>query len=704
MAKMSKPEAGADVEQDDQKTADATNRRITRVIKSRVEANGRRKRDLRDEWKRNVEIRMADVSGRGALAMDDDADGDLQSEINPDWYLTKAKVANLYSQVPQVQMTHENKQYAAAIPPFAKSLNYELSEKRANVGVAMDEVLNDVVNASGIGFVFVDYVARFDQVEVPAIDTSMIPPHLVDLAVQKKLIPTTMADRVVSDKFLVTRISPLDGIWPDDFVGSNFDDGDLVGYHGKLSASDFQNEFDVDDEFIERALGAAMPDRDQTLRTSDSRSTSETLAREVVEFDRIFYWRHRFDREETSFDAIWEIVLVKGIRKPVRHRPWAGQEYSEETGRYVGSCKFPVRVLTLTYVSDNPIVQSDTAAGRPQVNDMRTSRSQLFANRRRSVPVRWYDVNRVGLDIQAQLNDGTWQGWIPTNGDGTKAVGEQARASYPAEDLSFDQETYADLLQSWGLTPSALGNSTPGRKNQMEIGATTQGFATNIGKERAKVQSFFLGVCEVLAGLMALYSDFPILTAEEKQTLEQAWDHKHILHDLVCKIRPDSMIVLDPQQRYQRLSNHLNMTVKSGYINPKPIIWEMTELAGIDPSEVVIDPTPPPIPEPQLSFRFSGKDDLFSPAVMALLIQLKKAPTADAIRAAKQLLLEVQKAPEPVPAPDPGAGGAPAPLPPGAGAPPLILHPAQAEAHHGWHTASKVAKRSRDMNNVGGDA
>lgn len=679
----------------DKKEAADRDKAIAKVLKTRAEANTRQKRSLRSDWRRNVELRMGRTNGRSALAFGEDADDDMQSEINPDWYLTKTKTANLYSQVPAVQVTHESKAYAAAIPAFAKSLNYELGEKRANVGVAMEEVLNDAVNASGIGFVFVDYVARFDQVEVPTMDVSMIDPRLVDLAIKRGLIPTQMADRVVSDQFRVSRVSPLDGIWPSDFTGSNFDDGDFMGYHGQLSAADMANEFELDDDQLEKAISGSTPDRENNLRTGDSSGT-DALERDVVEFDRLFYWRHRFDKHETSFDAIWEVVFVKGMRKPIRHRPWSGQEFNEETGRYVGAFKFPVRALTLTYVSDNPIVPSDSSASRPQVNDLRRSRSQLFANRQRSIPVRWFDTNRVGLDIQAQLMDGTWQGWIPTNGAGDKAVGEQARASYPAENLTFDQETYTDLLQSWGLTPQAMGNSTPGRKNQAETQATAQGFATNIGKERARVQMFFLGIVEVLAGLMALYSDFPILTPQERQAMEQAWDHKHILHNMVLKIRPDSTIVLDPQTRVARLNNFLNMTIKSGYVNPLPILTEMAELNGLDPAEVIITPQPKQPDDPQLSFRFTGKDDLMSPAVMALLLKQKKITPQD-LEDAKHFLLQAQKPAEP---PQSGAlaGGAPSgPMPPGTGGAP-VPHPGDAEAHQSWNLASKVAKRSRDMN------
>jgi hypothetical protein len=162
------------------------------------------------------------------------------------------------------------------------------------------------------------------------------------------------------------------------------------------------------------------------------------------------------------------------------------------------------------------------------------------------------------------------------------------------------------------------------------------------------------------------------------------------------------MIALDPQVRIQRLTNFLNMTVKSGYVAPKSIIVEIAELNGLDPSVVVVDPTPKPPDPPQLSYRFSGAEDLQNLAVMAMLVQEGKAPKPESIEAAKKIL-QAMMDPTPQPEPPPGVEGGPGapPVAPG-GQPPAPgqqpPHPAVAESHPGWALASKVAKRSRDMN------
>ena len=122
------------------------------------------------------------------------------------------------------------------MPPFNKALNYELSEKRTNVGVSMEEVLNDVVNAAGIGAIHVGYAARFVDKEVPVKDAyKNLPDEVLQQAKAAGLVEMQTVPQVVSYKFFTSRISPVDMLWPSDFTGSNFDDGDFIGIHWRHS-------------------------------------------------------------------------------------------------------------------------------------------------------------------------------------------------------------------------------------------------------------------------------------------------------------------------------------------------------------------------------------------------------------------------------------------------------------------------------------
>lgn len=701
-----------------------TKEQIESYFKTRAESCIREKSSLIPEWKRNVELRIGHIATlyTGGINLFDD----IQTEINPDWSLTKTKTANLYSQVPTVRLSHENKAYRAALPPFAKQLNYEISPKRSNIGAAMEECLNDMVNAAGIGLIFTGYAARYYEKLVPALDEqtmALFPPEVLSTLTETEVeddfqvtpesleamltagkMPMRRNHDVVSDKIFTKRKSPIDGLWPVDFTGSDFNEADFVGYEDTCSWPEAKLEFKLDDELYSKVVTGGTERSDKTLRSNPERAgLAET---KKVRFKDLYYWRHRVDPNEKSFDCIWRIVYVEGMDKPAVHEPWKGQQrvprdpQNPEAGHYyIGNTRFPVQFCTLTYITDNPIPPSDSSAGRPQVNDMRRSRRDMFNNRAHSVPIRWFDVNRIDQTIQTMLMRGTWQGMIPTNGDGSRAIGEIARASYPSENLSFDQQAQQDLHDIWQLSPQQIsGSEQSGTATAANI--TQQNFATRIGQERGRVAQFFLNVCELVAGYMILYSDFPILTDEERQQMEGAWDNKRVTKDLAFKILPDSQVVLDSNARIQKLVNFLNIAVKSGYVNPKPIILEIAELSGIDPTEVVVDPQPPE-PESPIKFSFSGKDDLTNVLVLATFMNKGEPPTLELIEQAKQLLIAAGSPLQPpMPAPEAPAGqeGGEEPPPPGSEPPPGPTPVPQggSDAFADWHTADKIAKRSRD--------
>ncbi len=312
---------------------------------------------------------------------------------------------------------------------------------------------------------------------------------------------------------------------------------------------------------------------------------------------------------------------------------------------------------------------------------------------------------------------GIVQGMIPTNGDGSRAIGEVARSSYPPENQAFDQSTQSDLEKSWQVGADQAGSYAQGRRTGTEATIVQQNFSTRMGQERARVASFFLSAVDVLAGWMALYSDFPNLSDEERGQMQQTWDMKSVPHDIVLDILPDSTVVLDTQTQIDRIAKALNLTAKSGYVNPKPLVTQIMLLSGIDPSTVVIDPTPHE-EKPNISLRLSGKDDLQNTMALAILIAQNVAPTDQQIEAAKKILVQAA-APPAMPTQMPGQPGQPGqpgmqagapPGPPGAIGPPGQPPPGQPQPppHPAmppggdhmphWTMTSKIMKRDGDAN------
>lgn len=696
------PDSGAD-EEPKETPEEKLKTDIEKHLKDQAEESERELKTLKFRWKRNVELRLGNPLGAYSQIIQD-IDDEYQSEVNPDWYLTKQKTSNLFSQVPKVILTHENQQYAPAIGPFAKSLNYELSKKRCNAAAPMFEILNDVVNASGIGGINIGYAARFEDREVPTKEAMLLPPLVQAVLKAQGQLPTETVPFPVDYRFFWRRISPVDLLRPKGFVGSDYNDAPWVGERFKTSWSEVKADYKLDDEIKERLSAAEQgPSADgETLQSgqgSGAQSGDKSSSLKDLRGKRLYYWRHKVDPDCLHFDEIWEIVWLEGIEEPIYHDPWRGQRLVQRTNKYVGATRLPIQVLTTTYITDNPAPPSDSEAGRPQVNDMRRSRSQTFQNRAFSKPVRWFNTDVTDPTMHDLLMRGQMQGMIPVQGSGEKAFGEIARASYPAEDFNFDRMTQDDLYRSWMIGPNQMGLTASHEITKAETQMMQGGFATTMGQERGRVADFFLGCVEVMAGLMALYSDFPNLSMQEKTIMRTAWDSRMITVDLAFKILPDSQVVLDVGQQIQRTNQLLNLTAKSGFVNVQKLIVKLIELHGEDPAELVIQPQPHPVKPASLSFSFKGREDLQNPLVLAMLMKNQQLPSPDEVAVAQKLLTALQSGMPIQPPQRPGMPGQPQrpglPAGPRPAMPPSV-RPGQ-DAHPNWSLASKIAKRSRDV-------
>lgn len=657
--------------QDDATTTDASavsdtkNPRLIRW-KGQIDlAKAERKQQIPD-WSRNVDYR------RGKIYENDSDENRVGITI--DWSATKAKQAQLFSQVPEVRLTAEEDNYAAGVPIFQRKLNR--TAYRAGVGVAMDECLPDCINASGFGVMIVSAETRTQDKQVPRQDpvgAKFAPAAPVDPSVAPQPPQMETIPQPVNIRYLFERISPADFLKPVQFEGSDFDRAPWRGRTGRTTWADAQQRFKLKDTDQEKFLGADS----RTVQDRISSADGETKQSEpVVEYDEIYYWRYLYHPEEMSFERIHHLVMINGTA--VIDEKWKGQKELPD-GTIIGSCKPPIRVLTLTYLSDESIPPSDSAIGRSQVDELARLRTLSMLQRETSLPMRWMNVNLLDPLVQAGLLRGTWQKIVPINGSGDKAMGEMARASFPNDDYRAYDAAKSELAEGWQVSGAQIGtNAGPALRSASEATIVQQNFQTRVGYERARVVNFFIGGMEVLAGLMCVLNDF---TDTERQALA-AWEIERTSLYYKYSVRADASVLLDASQRLERLEKYLNLTAKSGYVNVKPIIEEISLLSGVDPSKVLIDPQPK-APEPaNVSIR--SAEDLQDVLMLAMLVKNGQAPGPEEINNAKQLLLAAQGPMQPPPPPQPSAG--PAGAPPG-GAP---------DPHPDWDEASRINKRSHD--------
>lgn len=596
--------------------------------RARIARCKKKRKELVEAWSENVDFRRGKP-----FHQESDVD---RVNVNLDWSLTKGKHAQLYSQTPQVYLTPKREEFKAAVPIFGKFVNERLTT--ADVGGAVDEAVLDAINASGVGVAFVSYQSKTQQIMMPgAVDP------LTGMA--GEAIPT---QKVIDAKFNIERLSPSDFLWPDEFTGSNFDKSPWLGRSDRMLWDEAQVEFGLDDEDKEEVCGSSAL---KTNLRDDIDTQNEDL---VVEFDEVFYWAYKFDRSAQYFKQIRRMVFVGEKKDPVIDEEWKGQQFIQNG--YLGACEFPIRVLTLTYISDDAIPPSDSAIGRPQVLEMIVSRTQMKMQRDRSMPIRWFDVNRIDIGVQDSLMRGTFQGFVPVQGDGSRSIGEVARANYPTDDYKFDGIIKGDLQEQWQLGSNQLGVFAEGERSASEANIIQRNFQSRIGYERARVANFFTGIARVLAGLMALYDTFPMAGMEDLQKLE-GWNRKQISQEFVYYIRPDSTVLVDAEQRIEQLMKVLNLVGKTGFVNPQPIIEEIVALSALDPAKVMTMPQPPAPEMPKIAYTFKG-EDFGNPIALAILMRSGQAPSPEELAAAKKLLAEATLMDVP---PDPTAAPA---LPP----------------------------------------
>lgn len=649
----------------------------------RISASRKRREDLIAEWQNNVTRR------RGQHRRTTDAYDRInvsrawdEVSINQDWPLTKAKIAQLYSQTPQIRLTPRRQDMAAAAPVFGRIVNDTIRD--ANVGGAVEEVLADVVNAAGIGAVLVSCEKRTEPREVPLLDPATLPPDMQQAVLAGEVeIPTETVEHPVDIRYPVCRISPADLLVPSDFTGSDYDQCRWLGHEGRMVWAQAMRELGLTEEQREEVLGE---DKRQG-GTSNTLNADQQKFRdtEVVNFTEVYYWRHYYHAEETNFSAIQRVVFVDGLEEPVIDEEYVGQQRTE-TGM-VGVVKLPIRVLTLTYISDESLPPSDSSVARFQVLELEASRDAMVQQRRHSIPIRWFNPSLVSPNVKSLIEKGDFQGFIPVLGSGERAVGEVARASFPSERFEFDKVIKSDLTEIWQVGTNQAGAFASGERSASEAKIIQQNFNTRVGQERDKVTKFFVGIAENLAGLIALYGQFELSeehdqVGDEGMARLETFDRAMLAGAFTYSVRVDSTVLLDAESRIEQLQRFLNLTAESGYTNPKPVIEEMAELSGLDPAKVVIDPQPKP-PEP-VKVSVGSAEDVMNPLMLALLMRTGQAGSPEDLAAAVKA---IQQALSGVITPPMGGGGAP----------PAAAPPPDAVARPEFDSAPRIDRRQEDF-------
>ncbi len=572
--------------------------------------------------------------------------------IPADWSRTKKKVADLFFQVPEIKLRGRNPASVATAAAVAQILNFEL-QNEVKAYVAMDECLQDAVNASGFAAVMVGYDVTTEPVDVPVADTSMMAPE------EAALVPMTTVERPVYQCYYIKRLSPMQVLKPVEFTGSDWQQAAFLGERGRVPLAEAKRRGWVDDQYEHQCK-----DKLETV-SSDTDQKNEKDEGKFVRYTQLFYKRSYYYAEEKDPRKIHRLVHIDGLDDPKIDEPFKWQEYNPMTRQWIGMKGFPIKVATLTTISDEAIPPSDSEIGRPQVQEMMKFRSQMMRQRDLSFHLRWYDVYSLDEDVFEQMKSGVIQDMIPMNGPGSNAIGEVARANYPRENYDAMNVMAADLDEAWSMGANQQGYSSPGDTSATEAQIMAQSNDVRLSYEQARVLRLFLEVAEGLLGLMQLFQDetkyAPLLGPDGAQALA-AWTKKDISGDFLFEAKPDAAQRVDVGQKRVEALNLYTKVRQDPLINPQPLIKDLLELHGLDASKMMVQPQPEPPKPAALRFSYGGPD-LANPLVVALIQKNSPEPvTPEDMAAAKALMADAgipQLPPTLMPLPTPGQDGQP---------------------------------------------
>lgn len=523
-----------------------------------------------------------------------------------DFANVEQKKALLYFKNPEVQLTAAPgyQGLAPAVQAFGNVLNEVLGPDGVDAETCMDEMLMDVLCPAGIGVVVLGFEVTVDGTEPIQTGTKPGPlPTGSVLGLQAPEVPVyTDVPNIIHQQYFGERVSPLDLILPDRFIGSNFDKAPFLGYH-----------FQMDKDIAKTVLHLS----DDEARTASSagdllNSTEQPSGRsgDVIRGSIIFYKGSLYNPAVKHPEEIWRLMIIDGVDRVLKHdRPY--QHYAEDQKTLVGVMGYPVCVYTPRYVSDTVFPPSDCAMSRHQIDELSVGRSQMVQQRNRARPMRQINIGLVDPSQKEAIERGEWQDIILTTSSEPIAQ-EIAHATYPRENFGFNDQIEKDVQRVWKFGDNQLGLGESTRRTATELSIQQNSSQTSLQKERNRLARWYSRFAQKLGGLVQLFEDqretVEILGPDGAQVL-QPWNLQQLPLRFVCTVKPNTMIAPDAAAEFKQDLDLYQMTANDPHVNRPRLVADLFRKANRDPAQFIVEQLPPKAPEPpRISLTISGMD------------------------------------------------------------------------------------------------
>ncbi len=566
------------------------------------------------EWQENIDW----FSGQSPDARTAVNDKKPFVNVNVDFYQVEQKLAQLFYETPDLQLTVKGglvlRAQMPGAPPVPASttpasptpqpgampqpptqaqivyahrllMNEILGDEHADILSTVQHAIKDCLCVGGMGPVILGYE------------------------------PTMRNGVAVYQQWYGLNFSLKKFLMPADFASTDWDRAPWLGMRVRLPLVVTQREFP--------AVFAANPDFKGATETDEHVLNDQTRGKEpsgmkYADLIIIWYRAAQFDPMVQHPEQYRELVLIDGIDAVARHRDSPHQEFTE-TGQLTGDSLIgnPIHPLTIRTVPDSSYVPSDSQMTRPLVRELCKFRTQMVQERDVTRPRYGFDSEKLTPPEVTKLVNGELGDLIALEG-GSLAQGVQTiianlipqgtrRESYVANDYITH-----DIEKTLAIDATGAGtNAGSSEESATKTATVDRNRAVRLDAERRQVLRWYLKLVYKLSALVCRYMTPDVVAqwiGQEQAQIWAQWDRKASDGRVSFDARPDSQVRLDAAAERKFALDLYNFTAKDPNSNRVELLKNLFTKAGLDVTKAVIEQVPQKEPEPNVSLAFKGED------------------------------------------------------------------------------------------------
>ena len=554
-----------------------------------------------------------------------------QINTNRSYALVEQKKPQLYFQTPEVyaKPTPLMAGWEDAIRAHQDVLNEKLGSDGVNIKRIVQTVLFDVLCTAGMGAVKVGYQTY--TLPVPDEEPDPDQPEQMRIVRDDKgqMVPKVDPDTgeplevPIHEECFVERVTPKKLLIPADFHSTDYKKAPWLGHEFVMPLAVAKRRYRLPEDFTGTCR------RDEHVFEYGKRADDGD---ELVSGVELEYRAHLYDEREYHPHKIRLLVLIDGLDDddgPGLHQDSPHQTFTPEGKLTPNSLKdFSLRPYTLRDVSDSAYVMSDVAVTLPQTKELNKFRHQQLRARDANIPIRVYNTAKVDPAALMKVETAEWGELVGLPDEAFHGpqlpIVEIARASYPRENMAFEEKQDADITRTHALGAAQQALQDPTGKTATESTFMQRSADVRLDAERGINTDWF---CDVVTAYSTLEQRY--LTVEKVAEIvgpqkAQRWAQwvQAVPSALAFTVKPDSMKRVDAGQEKKDITDWLNWSGSSPYINQQQNWMEAARRYGFDPGKLVTQP-PESKPDPAKGSISLKPEDFVGPQAPAAQIMAR---------------------------------------------------------------------------------